>query len=235
MDQSPANAVARCEVHAGRIHHLRDAHLALLRDGELVGARQYRLAADRDRTLLGAVLLRLAAARYLGGRPADIAVDRRCDRCRAQHGRPQLPGSGLHASVSHSGDVVAVALTAAGPVGVDIEVVRAIDVEAVADSVCRPAERRRLATTAGFYSYWTRKEAVLKATGEGLSRPMTDLHVTPPDSAPVLLQFGSESRPACQLADLPVGDGYRACVAVLTAEPVAVATLDATEMLAASS
>jgi 4'-phosphopantetheinyl transferase len=246
MDQPRANqpsarppgeeiAAARCEVHVGRIQDLRRAHLALLGAGEIERARQYRLAADTDRVLLGAVLLRLAAARHLGSQPAGLAIDRTCGRCGAQHGRPQLPGSGLHASVSHSGDVVVVALTAAGPVGVDVEAVRAIDFAPVADSVCTPAERGDVRTAAGFYTCWTRKEAVLKATGEGLSRPMTDLQVSPPGAAPVLLRLGSTTLPPCQLADISVGDGYRACVAVLTQERVAVTTLDASALLAAGS
>ncbi len=180
-------ASARCEVHVGRIGDLRAAHLLLLDHREVARARQFRQAADSNRCLLGAVLLRVTAARHLGVRPADVTVDRTCGRCGAEHGRPQLPGSGLNASVSHSGDIVAVAITFAGPVGVDVEAVRAIDFTAVAESVCTPAELTDLHVAADFYTFWTRKEAVLKATGEGLSRPMTDLHVTPPGSAPALL------------------------------------------------
>jgi 4'-phosphopantetheinyl transferase len=223
---------ALCWVHLGRIHGLRAAHLALLHEGELTRARQYRLAADRDRVLLGAVLLRMAAARHLGARPGDVAVDRTCAWCGAQHGRPRLPGSGLHASVSHSGDVVAVALTAAGPVGVDVEAVRTIDFAAVAESVSTSSERCDLRTLTDFYTFWTRKEAVLKATGEGLSRPMTDLQVTPPRSAPALLRLGEGPVPACQMAGISAGDGYQACVAVLTARPVAFSTRDASTLLA---
>jgi 4'-phosphopantetheinyl transferase len=230
-----ASEQALCWVHLGRIHGLRAAHLAFLHEQELTRARQYRLAADRDRVLLGAVLLRMAAARHLGGRPADVVVDRTCSRCGAQHGRPRLPGSDLHASVSHSGDVVAVALTAAGPVGVDVEAVRTIDFAAVAESVCILAERRDLRSLTDFYTFWTRKEAVLKATGEGLSRPMTDLHVTRPGSAPALLRLGDSPAPACQMADISAGDGYQACVAVLTTDAVKVATLDASQVLGAGS
>jgi 4'-phosphopantetheinyl transferase len=218
-------------VFVGRIQDLRPTHLALLPDHELVRARQYLLQADRDRVALGAILLRLAAARHLGARPGDVAVDRTCSRCGAQHGRPLLPGSSLRASVSHSGDIVAVALTSAGPVGIDVEAVRAIDFAALAESVCTPAEWSEVRGLTDFYSFWTRKEAVLKATGEGLARPMTDLQVSPPGSAPVLLRFGSGAPPACQLADISVGDGYRACVAVLTADAVTVATLDAGQVL----
>jgi len=238
MDQSPASertagaTAAACEVHVGRIHDLRAPHLTLLNDTELARARQYQRASDSDRSLLGAVLLRLTAARHLGVRSADLAVDRTCGRCGAQHGRPQLPGSGLHASVSHSGEIVAVALTAAGPVGVDVEAVRSIDFAAVTESVCVPAERREVRSVLDFYTYWTRKEAVLKATGEGLSRPMTDLQVTPPGSAPVLLWIGSDAAPACRMADISAGDGYQASVAVLTARPVAFSAHDAAKVLA---
>lgn len=238
MDQTPASegsvsaTDSRCEVHVGRIQDLDAAHLTLLSDPELVRARQYRLAADSNRSLLGAVLLRMAAARHLGIRPDAVAVDRTCDRCGAQHGRPRLPGNGLQASVSHSGDIVAVAITSAGPVGVDVEAVRSIDFAAVTERVCTPGERNQVQAAADFFTYWTRKEAVLKATGEGLHRPMTDLEVAPPGSAPVLLRLGDGAPPACQMSDISVGNGYQACVAVLAAEPVAISTLTAGELLA---
>jgi 4'-phosphopantetheinyl transferase len=221
-----------CEVHVGRIQDLRAAHLTLLSDPELTRARQYRLAADTDRSLLGAVLLRLAAARHLGIRPADVAVDRTCDRCGAQHGRPRLPGNGVQASVSHSGDIVAVAITSAGPVGVDVEAVRSIDFSAVTERVCTPGERNHVHAAADFYTFWTRKEAVLKATGEGLQRPMTDLEVTPPGSAPALLRLGAGAPPACQMADISAGHGYQGAVAVLAAGPVDFSTHDASKLLA---
>jgi 4'-phosphopantetheinyl transferase len=238
MDQSaaregPASANGRqCEVHVGRIQDLRAAHLALLSDPELARAQRYRLAADSDRCRLGAVLLRMAAARHLGIRPADVAVDRTCGRCGAQHGRPRLPGTSLQASVSHSGDIVAVAMTSAGPVGVDVEAVRGIDFAAVTESVCTPRERNYVHTATDFYTFWTRKEAVLKATGEGLQRPMTDLDVTPPGAAPVLLRLGAGAPPACQMAEISVGNGYQASVAVLAADPVTISTLYASELLA---
>jgi len=238
MDQTPASERSesatgwQCEVHVGRIQDLCVAQLTLLSDPELVRARQYRLAADTDRSLLGAVLLRMAAARHLGIRPEEVAVDRTCGRCGAQHGRPLLPGSGLHASVSHSGEIVAVAITSAGPAGVDVEAVRGIDFAAMAERVCTPGERSHVHAAADFFTYWTRKEAVLKATGEGLNRPMTDLEVAPPGSAPVLLRFGGGAPPACQMSDISVGNGYQACVAVLAANPVTFSTLDASELLA---
>jgi 4'-phosphopantetheinyl transferase len=226
------NLPAQCDVYLGRLHSLPGLELGMLDSQERSRAQRYRLAADRDRFLLGAVLLRAAGSHHLGIRPADLSVDRTCPRCESQHGRPVLAGSGLHASVSHSGHVVAVAITGAGPVGVDVEAGRAIDFSAVTDSVCTPAERACVTGLGDFYAYWTRKEAVLKATGEGLRRPMTDLSMMPPSCPPVLLALGSGPAPACRMADISVGDGYHSAVAVLTALPVAFSTHDANTLLA---
>jgi 4'-phosphopantetheinyl transferase len=235
---SPAvSAIAtRCDVYVARLRDLRAEHHALVDEQERARAQRYRLAADRDRFLLGAVLLRTSAGPRLNARPAEVAVDRTCSRCGAQHGRPLLPGTGLHVSVSHSGELVAVALTSSGLVGVDVEAVRTIDFAAIARAVCTPAERLHVRAEADFFTVWTRKEAVLKATGEGLSRSMTSVHVTPPGSAPALLGLGDPAgpgitQPPCQMTDLSVGDGYRACVAVLRVDPVSVRTLDAGELL----
>jgi len=216
MDHSPAP----CDVYLGRLHSLRNLDLGMLDSQERARAQRYRLAADRDRFLLGAALLRTVAGHHLGVRPADVSVDRTCAWCGSQHGRPVLAGSGLQASVSHSGDVVAVAVTGAGPVGVDVEADRAIDFSAVTGSVCTPAERACVTGLDDFYAYWTRKEAVLKATGDGLRRPMTDLSMAPPGSPPVLLALGSDAAPACRMADISAGDGYHAAVAVLTGDLV---------------
>jgi 4'-phosphopantetheinyl transferase len=228
MDHFPA----QCDIYLGQRHRLRGLDLGMLDSSEQARAQRYLLADDRDRFLLGAALLRTSAGHHLGVRPADVSVDRTCPWCESQHGRPVLAGTGLHASVSHSGGVVAVAITAAGPVGVDVEAGRAIDISAVTDSVCTPAERSCVTGLGDFYAYWTRKEAVLKAAGDGLRRPMTDLSITPPGSAPVLLALGGDAAPACQMADLSAGDGYHAAVAVLTARPVTFRTHDASTLLA---
>jgi len=80
--------------------------------------------ADRGRSMLGAALLRVAVAAHLGGLPADVVVDRTCADCGGPHGAPRVrhPGApGPWVSVSHSGLLVVVALSAQGPVGVDVQ------------------------------------------------------------------------------------------------------------------
>ena len=85
----------------------------------------------------------------------------------APDGRP-APVSGIFWSLSHKPEAVA-GVAARQPVGIDIEIIRPVRpglMEKITD-----AEERRLAepvTDAGFFRFWTAKEAVLKAVGEGL-------------------------------------------------------------------
>jgi 4'-phosphopantetheinyl transferase len=170
-------------------------------------------------------------AERTGTEPAAVRLDRSCDRCGEPHGRPRLPGTGLHTSISHSGHVVAVGLTASGPVGVDVEAMRDRDYEPLLGRVCRPEERPQVASAADFYAYWTRKEAVLKAVGEGLRRPMNTVAVTPPGTAPALLALGDGTPPPCRLADVAAGPGYAGSVAVLSEQPLTFADVDSGPLL----
>ena len=91
-------------------------------------------------------------------------------------GKPRLVGGAPHFSVSHSGDWGLIAVTALGPVGVDIErCVPISELEAIAERVFAPAAARTVMSQRGkrrvqsFYREWTRMEAQLKASGEGLA------------------------------------------------------------------
>ena len=224
--------VLRCEVHLATLRCLQSHHHALLDETETRRRARYRVDVDRDRFTLATVLLRALVARRTNVDFAAATIDRTCDVCGEPHGRPRLAQPGLEASISHAGDVVAVALTTAGPVGVDIEVVAPGEFESLIESVCTPAEQEFVQGARDFYAYWTRKEAVLKATGEGLRRPMTDLVVTPPQTAPALLSFAPAASPAtCHMADVPAGDGYVGAVAVLDADAVEFTMVDATDFL----
>ena len=183
---------------------------------------------------MAAALLRVVAGRATGDDPAAIVVDRTCPTCGDPHGRPRLPGTRLEASISHSGDIVAVALAEAGPVGVDIERLSAADYSDLASTVCTTVEQRNLYTVADFYSYWTRKEAVLKATGEGLARRMTSIEVTPPDDPPAIVAMDGATGISSRMIDLRI-DGYAGAVAVLGSSAVSFTVFDAAELLMAAS
>jgi 4'-phosphopantetheinyl transferase len=146
---------------------------ALLDAHERDRLARFRRPADRARYLAAHALARLVLAPLVGRAPGVLAFDRTC-RCGEPHGKPVLPdGPGF--SLSHAGDLVGVAVHPDGPVGLDVEQARVVaDLAALADHVGSLTERARGdAGPAAFFRMWTRKEALLKATGDGLAVPMT--------------------------------------------------------------
>jgi 4'-phosphopantetheinyl transferase len=171
---------------------LRPTHRILLDHMEQLRSAEYRFDLDRSRFELGAALLRLAVGRTMGWRAAAIRVDRTCDRCSKPHGRPRVLGFDGHVSVSHSGNVVAVAISSAGPVGIDVETIEGraeLEHCDIADLVLTASERSSVDSRTAFLRVWTRKEAVLKATGYGLRVPMTEVIVSSPYREPNLISL----------------------------------------------
>ncbi|MDI3402250.1 4'-phosphopantetheinyl transferase family protein [Streptomyces cavernicola] len=192
-----------------------DGH-ALLDAGERARAERLRRPADRLLYVAAHALLRRRLGARLDRDPAALRFVREpCAGCGAPHGRPALPGAPVHFSLSHSGDRALVAL-AERPVGVDLELL-ADDglVDDVAASL-HPRERAELAglppgppRSTAFTRCWTRKEACLKGTGEGVTADgLRDTFVgTGPDPAP-------EPVPGWALADVEPPEGYAAACAV---------------------
>ncbi|WP_007027254.1 4'-phosphopantetheinyl transferase family protein [Saccharomonospora iraqiensis] len=184
----------------------------------------YRRAEDRSRFLTGRVLAKTVAAARLGGRAHEIRFDARCADCGRPHGPVRIPGSTLELSVSHSGDRVGVAATDGTAVGLDVEAAgRDVD-DSLRAYVLNETELAGLDGCSGpvgaeaFFRFWTRKEAVMKATRRGLRIPLRALTISGPDEPPRLLASADDavSAEAVRLADLDPGPGYRAAVAVLT-------------------
>ncbi|MFJ7901556.1 4'-phosphopantetheinyl transferase family protein [Streptomyces sp. NPDC096198] len=168
---------------------------ALLGPAEAVRRERYARAADRRRFSVSAALLRLAVARELGCAARDVPVVRECPDCALPHGRPRIEGQGpLHVSVSYAGEAVAVAVSRGAVVGLDAEA----GPDAAEAPSGGPPTRRRLALERALrpeeraevgaapeearpgmlVRWWTYKEAVLKATGDGLRVPPTDIGVS---------------------------------------------------------
>jgi 4'-phosphopantetheinyl transferase len=186
--------------------------------GLLDGHERDRLArlrrpADRARYLAAHALARLVLAPLVGRDPAELAFDRTC-RCGEPHGKPAVPG-GPGFSLSHAGDLVGVAVRPDGPVGLDVEQARAVaDLAALADHVGSPTERARgAADPAAFFRMWTRKEALLKATGDGLATPMTA--ITLAADRPAVERWTGPGAPSgpMWLHDLAPAPGHPAAVA----------------------
>lgn len=148
--------------------------------------RALRFGTDglRERWIAGRATLRMLLGRALGIAP--IAVEIR----RGVRGRPELggPGAGIDFNVSHTRGVGLIGIardaSAGTRIGVDIERLdRDVGVDRLARKFLTAAERASLANLdlrgrrERFVRYWTCKEAMSKATGDGLIAPFGRLDV----------------------------------------------------------
>lgn len=171
------------------------------------------------------------AADHLGTSPSEIEFDSTCPDCGRQHGAPRVPGADLNLSISHSGHRVGVVVSSGPAVGLDVEaegrdpndsllsyVLNDVELDAIRD-LSGPARKE------AFLTYWTRKEAVMKATGLGLRLPLRDLVLSRPEEPARLLACHRDgpSPESTVITDLEPGAGYRAAVAVFSPEDVDIA------------
>lgn len=154
---------------------------SLLSAPERAHADRFAFEADRRRFAVGRAALRTLLGFVLDVWPETVQI------AAGPRGKPALawPAADLHFNLSNSGDLALIGLTRCAPLGVDIELRRALgEVRSLARSVFSPEEQRALeplegeAWQAAFYQLWTRKEAYLKAIGEGLYAPLQDFTVT---------------------------------------------------------
>jgi 4'-phosphopantetheinyl transferase len=185
--------------------------VALLDEHERDRLARFRRDADRARYLASHALARVVLGELIDVAPADVEFDRSC-RCGEQHGKPVVRGGGAPGfSITHAGDVVGVAVWPDGPVGLDTEHVRPMtDLAGMVRHVASPAEAPHT-TPGAFFTAWTRKEALLKATGTGLSAPMTAITL----EGPRVVAWSAEHAPAgpMWLRDLRPAPGYAGAIA----------------------
>jgi 4'-phosphopantetheinyl transferase len=156
-------------------------------------ADRFVRAEDRTRFIGGRGVLRTILGRYLGLDPRQLRF------CYNPFGKPALEaaagGELLRFNVSHSGDIALYAVTSGREIGIDIERIRPdVGTEDIAE---RFFSRQEIATLRGlpapcrleaFFACWTRKEAYLKARGNGLSLPLDgfDVSLAPGHAAALL-------------------------------------------------
>ena len=198
-----------------------DRERSVLSPDEIVRATRFRFEQDRIHFVRCRSTLRSLLGSYLVLHPAEIRFEYLAS------GKPQIAAEqnphGLQFNVSHSADVALIAVGDGANLGVDIERIRYdVDTSSLAERFFSFRERAGLRVlpdhlrVLGFFACWTRKEAFLKETGAGLSFSLADFSVTThPDLDPELEEVRGNTKVPNQwfMADLTMGDGYRAAVA----------------------
>jgi len=161
---------------------------ALLNAEEQARAQRFYFARDQRRYTVGRAMLRLILSQHGAGDPAALAFTYN------QWGKPALASRAPVAfNLSHTGDQALCAVTAGAAVGVDLEEMRELAYQQMAATVFSPLEQATLQRLPaahlplGFFNGWTRKEAYIKAHGQGFSMPLADFDVTLAPDEPVRL------------------------------------------------
>lgn len=194
----------------------------LLSEDERERAARFSFERDQTRFVVGRATVRRILARYLDTPPKSLRFTY------GPRGKPALaPGSDtmdLCFNLAHSDGLALLVVARGRAVGIDVERVHpSFAFEAVAERFFSPAERdalralpeqeRRIA----FYTGWVRKEAYIKARGEGMALPLEHFAVSlAPGASPALLAVdGHPDEPArWTLRDVEAGEGFAAALAV---------------------
>jgi 4'-phosphopantetheinyl transferase len=146
---------------------------------EVERADRFRFEKHRSAFVLGRAVLRALLASYLRIAPEEASFTY------GPKGKPALAGAALHFNVSNSGDLAAYAFTLDCEIGVDVEHRRRLlEIDGIARRFFAPDEVTELMALSeverpdGFFNCWTRKEAYIKAVGDGLSVPLDSFQVT---------------------------------------------------------
>jgi 4'-phosphopantetheinyl transferase len=185
-------------------------------------AERFHFRKDREHFIVAHGLLRIILGRYLDIKLSQLRF------CYSPYGKPALAkesgGDALQFNLSHSHGMALYAVTRRRNIGVDIERVRTDwPSEQVAEQFFASSEVAQLralpdnAWHEAFFRCWTRKEAYIKARGEGLSLPLDKFEVSlaPGEPAALLSTKGDpEEASRWSMKELRVGPGYAAALVV---------------------
>jgi 4'-phosphopantetheinyl transferase len=178
-------------------------------------AARFHAEGVRRRFVVAHAGLRSILSWYVGVEPAELVFNR------GVYGKPTLPagcGDGTVCfNLSHSADVAVCAVARGHEVGIDVEQIREnVSTERIAAQFFSAQEQALLTergnTTVAFSRIWVRKEACLKATGEGIGGGLRNFSVTLADGAEVVVPSEVGDRTWVVRA-LSVPSGYEAAVA----------------------
>lgn len=193
----------------------------ILSADEVRRAERFYFEQDKERFIVGRGLLRTILSRYLGMAANQLQF------CYSTRGKPDLVehlgGGRLRFNLSHSQALVLYAVTRDRAIGIDVEYIRPI---AEADQIVKsffsdyektvyhnlPPYQKQVA----FFNCWTRKEAFIKAIGEGLALPLDqfDVSLTPGEPARLLRIKGDEASKHWSIKELTIDKNYASALAV---------------------
>ena len=184
-------------------------------------ARGFRFERHRSAFVAARAALRGILGSYLGVDSRQVSFEY------GRHGKPALAAGGLEFNASHSGDLAVVGITRRHQIGVDVERRRELEYVTLAEHFFAPQEITDLQSLAagdrpeGFFNCWTRKEAYVKALGEGLSFPLDQFAVSlRPGTDPALLWSSQGSAESGRWQILTVLDEPNYTGAVVVERPV---------------
>jgi 4'-phosphopantetheinyl transferase len=152
--------------------------LTMMPSGICASILQYKRWQDRQATLFGKLLL-LRALRIKF--PDDAGMQKFRSLEVTLDGKPFIPG-GLEFNISHSEEMVVLAVTQSGAVGIDIEKIRPVNIDDylqyVPEVACLRENYDVDQVNNLFFDCWTKKEAVLKGYGKGLLAPLEQVIIS---------------------------------------------------------
>jgi 4'-phosphopantetheinyl transferase len=195
--------------------------LETLSADERARADRFLFYRDRRRFIVGRGALRILLGSYAEFEPSFLQLGQ------GEYGKPLLknpPPGGLRFNISHSGGLGLFAFVKGREVGVDLEFIRPMpDADAVSERFFSPRERAVLRDcpqaqkSEAFFRCWTRKEAFIKAIGQGLSHPLDrfDVSLAPGESAR-FLAIDEDTKIASRwlLRELNPAPGYLGALAI---------------------
>lgn len=193
-----------------------------LTEEELERAERFHFQRHRVRFIVARGVLRTILGRYLWVEPGRLRFSY------GPHGKPELAGNNawraLRFNVSHSHRLALYAVTNDREIGVDVERIRPdLAGEKIAERFFSPQEAAMLrglpaqVRQEAFFACWTRKEAYLKAVGEGITLRLDQFEVSvAPEGPATLLSIKGDPKKASRwsLKELDPGPGYVAALAV---------------------
>lgn len=237
MSTTPSRATLGDQVHLWQLdldHRAAAApdDSALLSADETERAGRFRFEGDRRRFVAGRAALRRILGGYLDSDPAQLQFTYGPAGKPALSGQPA--GATLSFNLSHSAERALLAVAAGRALGTDIERIRrSDDLAAVAGRFFARGEIAALGLLdhslyiEGFFACWTRKEALLKAFGAGLSLPLDGFCVAVDPGTPAALlstAFRPDEAERWSILDVsptPTGSpAYRAALAIEGPQPV---------------